>query len=480
MLAHVRPWMAFISGSPQLCGCLISTPHGDKILSKVQRIVNFVDGTVKINNLVVGTCSPLTYTYAPDHPTVAERGLTVDMPDDKYVESPKPPKDPDRWSLIKKSGAIKMTPLTRKKSQTRYYPVQTLKYAFALGWPSCSSAGKPTVFGSQVKAISMWSVNVVPSDLAGMPDLTSREGDDVPDIAAELNSLRSDVVASNLMTYDLLTELAEAQKTAKLILTLIQAVRHPIQSFLDFRRTLLKNGKLSPKLIKEALEKKWMEYRYAIMPLAYSVQDAMKLAKEKGDIYKTDRKSREFSYTTGSRPSSSQNSLYSWTSEEVQVRISVVGRARFDPDELYLRLFDQIGINPFKTAWELIPYSFVIDWFANIGDWVLARTAGLGPGAQQRLFCQSIKEIRTVSTYVVDEREWKASKEYSAGVVSVGPFVNNSEGLLIETKEESYTRSLFTTDDVHLQFDAYLNWKRMIDGWVLSQKPLIKALRKLK
>lgn len=447
-------------------------------MSLIPRIVGFVDGTVQVTNLKIGVCTPLTYTYVPDgQPTAAELKATVDMPDDTFYEGPKPPKDDAKWSEIKRSGTIKMTPLSRYKSEVKYYPVRTQRYAFALGWPSCA---QDQTWGSQIKGISRWSVNVVPADLIGMPDYTDREGSDVPDISAELNALRSDVVASNLLTYDLLTELAEAQKTAKTILSLILAVRHPIQSFLDFRRTLMRRGDLSPKRIKEALEKKWMEYRYAIMPLAYSVQDALKLAKEKGDIYKTDRKSKEFSYTTSKRSDAPQNGLYQWTEEEVQIRLSVVGRARFDPDALYLRLFDQIGINPFKTAWELIPYSFVVDWFANVGDWVLARTAGLGPGAQQRLFCQSIKEKRIVSTFVVDKREWKASKTYSAGVVSVGPFVANSEDVIKRSTSESYNRTLFTTDDVHLQLDVFLNWKRYIDGWVLSQKPLITALRKLK
>lgn len=449
-------------------------------MSKIPRIVNYVDGTKHVN-VTVGKCTPLVRSYAPVGPADYDLALMVDMPEDTTEESPKPPKDPDSWGQIKKSGAIKMTPYSKWKTQTVYFPVQTRKYAFALGWPHCYYLSEPVVTGSQVKAISSWSVNLTPAiDLPLMPDLTNRKMGDVPDIPAELNSLRSDVVASNLLTYDLLTELAEAQSTAKTILALIQAVRHPIQSFLDFRRTLLKNGKLSPKKIKEALEKKWMEYRYAIMPLAYSVQDALKLAKEKGDIYKTDRKSKEFSWTLGTKPSSPTNSLYVWTEEIVTVRLSVVGRARFDPDELYLRLFDQIGINPFKTAWELIPYSFVVDWFANVGDWVLARTAGLGPGAQQRLFCQSIKETRIVNTYVADDRVWKAETKYDFGVVTAGPFVNSQNDLFIQTRKESYVRTLFTTDDVHLQFDAFLNWKRMIDGWVLSQRPLISALRKLK
>lgn len=372
-----------------------------------------------------------------------------------------------------------MTDLSRSKLETVYFPVQTTKYAFALGWPSCSD--NPPVLGPQIKAVSRWMVNVVPSDfVTDIPDLTKRDLSSVPDIPAELNSLRSSVVASNLVTYDLLTELAEGKKTAETILGLIQAMRHPIQSFLNFRNSLMKRKDLDPLKIKKMLERKWLEYRYAIMPLFYSIKDIIKLTKEKGDIYKTDRRQKEFNYTIGTRPTTSQKSLYSWTQEEVSIRISAVGRARFDPDELTLRLFDQTGLNPFKTAWELIPYSFVIDWFCNIGDWVIAQTAGLGPGAQQRLFCQSIKETRVVSTFVVDEREWKAERAYPYGVVSVGPFVSNSEALFSRTKIEKYDRSLFTTDDVHLQLDAYLNWKRMIDAWALSQRSLISALRKLK
>lgn len=37
-------------------------------------------------------------------------------------------------------------------------------------------------------------------------------------------------------------------------------------------------------------------------------------------------------------------------------------------DNPLLYVLDQLGLlNPFQLAWELVPYSFVIDWFANIG-----------------------------------------------------------------------------------------------------------------
>ena len=35
-------------------------------------------------------------------------------------------------------------------------------------------------------------------------------------------------------------------------------------------------------------------------------------------------------------------------------------------------------INPVELAWELLPYSFVVDWFLPIGPWISALTADVG------------------------------------------------------------------------------------------------------
>lgn len=37
-------------------------------------------------------------------------------------------------------------------------------------------------------------------------------------------------------------------------------------------------------------------------------------------------------------------------------------------------ILPDIMFNPFATAWELIPFSFVIDYFYNIGSWIAANS----------------------------------------------------------------------------------------------------------
>lgn len=144
---------------------------------------------------------------------------------------------------------------------------------------------------------------------------------------------------------------------------------------------------------------------------------------------------------------------------------------------------DQIGLNPFVTAWELVPFSFVVDWFANIGDWVLAQTSSITDGSQQRVFCESTKLESVEQTFLFANLEFSAKKTYNdvrVGDVVAGPIPVYVDKVVCEHKIESYSRNIFTPRDVQLQLDVFLNWKRMLDAWVLGQKPIIKGLRSLK
>lgn len=47
--------------------------------------------------------------------------------------------------------------------------------------------------------------------------------------------------------------------------------------------------------------------------------------------------------------------------------------SRFDDTDVSAFILRALGVfSPLETAWELIPFSFVVDWFVNIGDWVKA------------------------------------------------------------------------------------------------------------
>ena len=225
-----------------------------------------------------------------------------------------------------------------------------------------------------------------------------------------------------------------------------------------------------------------MEYRYAIMPAFYSVQDISELIKERNNAYKTDREKRVITYNNVTDvPLINTHNSYLYQEVSGTTTIRAVGKARYNLSNLNLRLFDQVGLNPFVTAWELIPFSFVVDWFVNIGDWVQAQTSSLVDLAMQRSFCYSIKhELRVVTKLRIKEVEQfiKPYPELGGSVVHEHPI--DLDDVLTTELISHYERHPFHAGDTQIVLDAFLNWKRSLDAFVLSNKPLIKALRSLK
>lgn len=402
------------------------------------------------------------------------------LPQDYTYKSPKPPKDSDSWSRIKKSGTIKMTPLSRSSVSHTFNPVAVPE--FYVQWFGIGPNSSGDYFGPISEVASCDRFYVYRSNTGSLPFSSLDYESGSFDLDGELNSLRSRVVADNLQTYDILTELSEAKETASSIMRLIQAARSPLQSFIDYRKSLLKrSGKIDPKKLDKALSDKWMEYRYTLMPIIYSIKDLAKLLEESNNVFKTSRATRHFTVRRGQYKDPSKNGLHLYTEEEIQYRLSCIGKCSYDPSNLKLRFFDQIGINPFQTAWEMIPYSFVIDWIANIGDWVLAHTASLADISQQRVFCQSVKVKKVTKVHLCAKTSYDVSWAVKPGVVEkVFNQQVNVDDVLYTSTTESYDRELFVPSDVSLQLDIFLNWKRAVDAFVLGKRPVIKALRSLK
>lgn len=143
-----------------------------------------------------------------------------------------------------------------------------------------------------------------------------------------------------------------------------------------------------------AFQQMWLEARYGVRPIVYDVYNAQRALSqtfEKGFLVRgrggvKDDDVREFD--SGWYP------LDSYTEARLQQRTEVsfshYGWAAFRFDSETSARFQ---LNPLVTAWELIPYSFVVDWFINIGAWVSALSAQMtgdliGP-------TQSLKQLTT-------------------------------------------------------------------------------------
>lgn len=301
-----------------------------------------------------------------------------------------------------------------------------------------------------------------PSAYSTSIDMSSIEDE----IQGAVNGVMADVVGQLNSSYDLLTELAELRETMEFIHSLLKAAVNPLSTLRSAAclRSVAKWGDL------------WMQYRYALMPLIYSIKDALETMRRIKLVYHTERAFRivEKTINTYDRRMGTQFfEVYT-----TQHRISGVGKARPSEFEL-LRLIDAISANPFKTAWEKIPFSFVVDWFVNVGNFIEAQTGALVNFSQQRAFCYAIKsnsvrsymfhdyfnDIRTLST-----GPWTTSQGFvifPRVTKNVGQVYDNGYLLRRETLS-SYSRRVFSPSDVEIDFNASLNWKRWVDSFVLS------------
>jgi hypothetical protein len=166
--------------------------------------------------------------------------------------------------------------------------------------------------------------------------------------------------------HDIWESLAELDKTAALLPGLFKSLRKAIPV-----------GKRSD--LQKSISDVWLAYRYGVKPLVGDIEGVLKGMREKvGKIRKTYR-------SNGSFDTKSFESLQWLTAtygqqiganytDKVTVRCTSI-------DEFEASLAFNIGFSSkglITLPWELTKYSFVIDWFANVGDFLGAATPSLG------------------------------------------------------------------------------------------------------
>jgi hypothetical protein len=143
---------------------------------------------------------------------------------------------------------------------------------------------------------------------------------------------------------------------------------------------ILRGLKRSPRSIPQS----WLEYQYGWNPLMSDIKGSIdslqkydksrdwvvtvkgsKLEKSSGfwDSHPSNPRTDGLDYFVGTKS----------TFAGVFVRLDVI------PDNSFLATVTSLGLtNPALLAWELVPYSFVVDWFLPIGDWLSTLDATLG------------------------------------------------------------------------------------------------------
>lgn len=172
-----------------------------------------------------------------------------------------------------------------------------------------------------------------------------------------------------------LATLAESGKT----IDSVQAILwRAYKIFRNVRRLNIRGlrEELSPKEIAN----RWMEARYALRPLMYDLRGTVNaLEKVRGRTRRSYYGYAEDSMSTQlniNNLATGITYLYgNWLCKAeyvVSAKAGVLCDVNITDASVFG--FDQL----LETGWELLPFSFIADWFANTGDWIAAHTPNAG------------------------------------------------------------------------------------------------------
>lgn len=236
--------------------------------------------------------------------------------------------------------------------------------------------------------------------------------------------------------FDALTWIAEMQDSVETLAEIGRRFGRATELMAEEARNLAQIARLAkypkrllkflgnPRVAWDQFSDLWLLGRYGVRPIVYDFYNASKaleaIAKGSSIIRGSGRQVESVNLSYDGGYHSAGTTSYRWT-ERLTMTRTYRGRA-------YVRFSSPnaaaVQFNPLVTAWELTPYSFIIDWFCDIGSWV----STLSPQMNGDFLGLSLS-IHTVITHVSEYDE-------TTNAPTSGSF-----GPAIQTKEiDSYTR----------------------------------------
>lgn len=263
-------------------------------------------------------------------------------------------------------------------------------------------------------------------------------------------------------TQELLVSAAEFSKTIKMIASPARALCNLVQTY--GRRNKLRN-------LSDAAAGSWLEYRYGWRPLMKDIQDGLEALEKVYSPRMTSRATRSVtSELTGATSWVSQGGLLTHHGTSV-TKADVTCRA-YCLYEWLSSLFDSsrahgVRISDIPSAmWELVPYSFVVDWFVNTTSLINA----LAPrGDIRRLAEGYVLRTNTESTRIVTSTSYTGSVPgWTFTQQSTGTHTRRSEdvvrvvdplrvGLVLKSRTIDWSSDLRSLDAFFLLSSAVTN-----------------------
>lgn len=446
-------------------------PNGPQINGYNSKLMKAYWSKYGKNQLVVGGWDPTPRCFA--------RFLNTDAPLPKgYTKStsnrvPFPNKD---FIKRQRAGEIVVSPYEHRSIKLTHEPgwtrAQETGHGPGVGWFSTQDYGLPEVVGDCYPLDPWASRKTIPAyfnytfvngtvenlELPKDFDLTLL----YPPESIDSFIVTAALAAANSGTYDLLTEIAELPETLKYLIGLLRDFASALKAVRKKEvevRKLFRNKKQTSKTAYEfadALASVWLQFRYAISPLAYSFNDVITTLEEYKRVF---AKYRE-KHSDYAEPVKIDGLDILAHDDFIQTHKIFIKRS-FSPEDIVDALLSLLKVNPFATAYELIPLSFVLDWVFNIGDYITAMTG-------------TISYSQQAATY-----SWKTEGNVTYGKKGL-ILPDGFQSPTVNLEYSSYKRIVIDPKaHTGLSYDPFINWKRQLDALALLWGPTKKILKGL-
>lgn len=260
--------------------------------------------------------------------------------------------------------------------------------------------------------------------------------------------------------------LAEGKKTVSMIVEACRLLRKTLAEVrrdLNLRRRMLRTV-MGRKLLLDEASKRWLEGRYGWRPFIFDIMSMIEAAKSRPVRFTA--RAKDVRSGTISQYNGTMSLYIGCGATGMHVDGTLYRRLRVGStvdyhvdlglDALSFGLFDILG-----TGWELIPYSFVIDWFINLGDQLQALQA-FAVSAERVAWVTEIVEGTILSTtYRRDPRSTDVAISSGRWKPEVLPSVSCRE--IVKTKVRTPREIGFPA----LGFRFNMNWEKAIDAITL-------------
>lgn len=275
-----------------------------------------------------------------------------------------------QYKKRRREGQIVMGDVLLQKNVQNY---QATALQWTAGTTTCTLSGD---FASQVKGVVTIPDAFTSINLSNLMDL-------------ELISAYAKINSETVMSGELLSDLAQT----------VSMLRAPFSSAEKHLARMLSHAQSKYRetadSVAQANASAWLEYRYGIVPLYLDINLILEIFALKhcnlgkhrtvvrsGKVYR-DNKTVTFSQKALPILNNIGYQLYASGSVDCQRELAINSGViyevvpRTQADELAAQF--QLGSSAvLPTAWEIVPFSFVADWFFNVGDWLSANN--LPPG----------------------------------------------------------------------------------------------------